>query len=90
MEGPAGSLSHGWEPRAVSPSHPEPHHPALEVPSASRHRSGLPVPVPSILPPRPRPWRGEPLPAPLLLSASEKLTLKRAGRALQLIVLGGV
>lgn len=27
---------------------------------------------------------------PCLLSASEKLTLKRAGRALQLIVLGGV
>lgn len=46
------------------------------------------------------PWPGLAVPSravagaastrPCLLSASEKLTLKRAGRALQLIVLGGV
>ena len=43
---PTGSLT-------VSPSHLEPRHPALGIPSARWHHSGLPVPIPSVLLPIP-------------------------------------
>lgn len=48
------------------------------------------VPIPSRCPGLPVPSWGEPPPSGAFCQPQKKLTLKRAGRALQLIVLGGV